>query len=121
MDIYVTVPPAGIKPETAARPPRGVNYTLRSSSDPRGRLRGGGVCGVEEAVVGDFAPPEGNAPGPIGGVARTRARWTCAGAAPDAPCGAAGAGLAAAGCAIALAIPIKVAGDNMARTLEGTD
>lgn len=45
---------AGIKPEPYDSPGR---YTLRSSSDPRGRFRGGVVEGVGEAPSGGFAEP----------------------------------------------------------------
>ena len=95
------------------------SYTLRSSSDPRGRLRGGVAGRAGEAV----AAPLGSG-GAIGaatvGVVRMRACCTSAGRAGanwgEFAVEAAGAGLAAA-----LAIPMNVAGDNMTReTYPGT-
>jgi hypothetical protein len=97
-------------------PPPG--YTLRSSNDPRGRLRGGVACGLGSDVAADF----GNACGAIGaargGVVRTLAGWTVAGR-PAA--GGAWAGVRP-GAAVgwppaALAMPMKVAGDNMTTRL----
>lgn len=75
------------------------------------------VCDVAEGAAGGLAPTGGAAPGPFG-VARTRARWIGPDPAADAPFGAAaGVGRTGAACAVgasAFAIPIKVAGDNMA-------
>ena len=86
------------------------DYTLRLSKDPRGRLRGGVEGGLAEALAGGgFIPPGAGARTSSGGGAlMTRAGCTFAcrvGAGPAGPGGPVGA--------VALAIPINVAGDNM--------
>ncbi len=52
-----------------------MNYTLMSSNEPRGRLRGGVACGLGETVAGGRVLTGGGADGPIGGVGAMRARW----------------------------------------------
>jgi hypothetical protein len=89
-------------------------YTLRSSSDPRGRLRGGAAGGFGEAVAADLGG-SGMIGAATGGVARTRACWTFAAPADAGAWPGAAAGLTPGD--IALAIPMNVAGDNMMRTL----
>jgi hypothetical protein len=91
-------------------------YTLRSSSDPRGRLRGGAACGFGEAVTADLGGG-GMIGAATGGVARTRACRILAGPADAGawPGAAAGAGLTPGD--VAFAIPMNVAGDNMMLTL----
>lgn len=86
------------------------DYTLRLRRDPRGRLRGGVEGGLAEALAGGgFIPPGAGARTSSGGGAlMTRAGCTFAGrvgAGPAGPGGPVGA--------VALAIPINVAGDNM--------
>lgn len=80
-----------------------LRYTLRSSSDPRGRLRGGVAAVPGDAVAGGLG---GNvAMGAAAcGVPSTRAGWI--GDAAGRPTGA-----------VAFASPMNVAGDNMPRSL----
>ncbi len=90
MDLNVTRRAAGIKLEhhgwrtnildCIRKQTAACRYTLRSSSDPRGRLRGGVAAGLAEAVAGGFIPPGGNPPAAIGGgTLMTRAGWMFAG------------------------------------------
>ena len=84
-------------------------YTLRLSSDPRGRLRGGAACGLAEALAGGFIPPgAGPRTSSGGGALMTRTGCTFAGRVGAGPVGR---GWPAG--AVALAIPMNVAGDNM--------
>jgi hypothetical protein len=96
-----------------------MRYTLRSSSDPRGRLRGAVAGPFGDAVAGAFGIG-GVMGAPIGCVERTRA--FCIFGDPEAGGVAGGRAGAAAGAVLptapaALAIPMNVAGDNMGRTL----
>ena len=90
-------------------------YTIKSSSDPRGRLRGGDFGWFGEAVAADAGG--GAVKGAAAcGAARTRARrmftgresWVLEGT---------GAGATEPAGAVARAIPTNVAGDNIPRGL----
>ena len=107
----------------------GSGYTLRSSSDPRGRLRGGVVVVPGAAIVPDAAaagdPVFGDASGAIGAVTGgvVKIRTGCTPAGRPAWAGAAGPTerpAAGAGWPTALAMPMKVAGDNMPARLTGS-
>jgi hypothetical protein len=94
-------------------PQRNRYQTLRSSSDPRGRLRGGAAGAV---AFGDAVAVDLGAGGMIGaatgGVVRMRAGCMFV-ARPAGAWVEPAAGAACPGEAVACAIPMNVAGDNM--------
>jgi hypothetical protein len=93
------------------RPVRQRSYTLRSSSDPRGRLRGGAACGVDD-IVGEADFDGGCKMGAAtGGVDSTRACCTF----PERPDPGPGWPTGE----LAFAIPMNVAGDSMTATYTG--
>jgi hypothetical protein len=99
---------------------KGRRYTLRSSNDPRGRLRGGAIGEAGDAVAAAFGGGGGVMGAAVGSVGDTRACCTFAGR-PTRPWSVPGVG-AAAGAdwpegAVACAIPINVPGDNMVQSL----